>query len=436
MIKKILNFSSKLADKQFSIFNFKFSAKYFITHPLFSGSAVMILGSNFANFIAYLYHLIIGRLLGPISYGELSAIISFLGLILISLNFLGLVVVKFVSSAQHDERIEIYNWISNLAVKSSLILAGLILIATPIFSNFLHIEYLTFILITPILGLSVPSFVYRSFLQGTMKFKEVVTTTNLDLVTRLILGILFVYLGMSTFGAILGIVFSTLLSFFLLRHYLTSYRSTKNVEKFTKSRQVLKYAAPIFLATVGTNSMFSTDVVLVKHFFSSHDAGIYASLSTLGKIIFFGAGPVAAVMFPLISKRYSQGEPYRKIFVLSFLMTLTISLGVLLVYWLWPEVSITLLFGRKFLEGAPYLIWFGLFMTIFTLGSLILNYYLSIERTKTAIIVAIAALIQAVGIWLFHDTILTVIKVSIVSSSFFLVSMLLYFGYAKKGQSR
>ena len=73
-----------------------------IKHPLFSGSALMILGSNLANFIAYLYHLIIGRMLGPVAYGELSSVISALALIFISLNFLSLIIVKFVSSAQKN----------------------------------------------------------------------------------------------------------------------------------------------------------------------------------------------------------------------------------------------------------------------------------------------------------------------------------------------
>jgi O-antigen/teichoic acid export membrane protein len=402
-------------------------AKGLAAHPLFSGRAIMILGSNLANFVAYLYHLVIGRLLGPSSYGELSAVISFLGLILVSLNFLGLVIVKFVSSAQEGERAIIYKWISVLANRLGIILAIVFLVTTPFFSNFLHIDYLTFMLITPILGLSVPSFVYRSFLQGMMKFREVVTTTNLDFISRLILGIFFVYFGLETFGAILGIVFSTLFSFFLLRHYLSSYRYSTNGEKFKNSKALLKYAAPIFLATVGTNSIFSTDVVLVKHFFTPHDAGIYASLSTLGKIIFFGAGPISAVMFPLVSQRFSHGGAYRKIFILSFIMALTICLGVLLVYWLFPKISIRLLFGSDYLEGSTYLVWFGIFMTFFTLGSLILNFYLSIEKTKTAFIIAIVALMQAVGIWLFHDTILTVIKVSIIASFLFLGSMILYF---------
>jgi hypothetical protein len=81
------------------------------------------------------------------------------------------------------------------------------------------------------------------------------------------------------------------------------------------------------------------------------------------------------------------------------------------------------------LEAAPYLIWFGSFMTIYSLSSLILNFYLSKKQTKVVVFVVIAAIAQALGIWISHGSILAVIKVSLLSASFLLVSLLIYFGY-------
>ena len=407
-----------------------------VAHPLFSGSAIMIFGSNLANFIAYLYHLVIGRLLGPSAYGELSALLSILGLIFASLSFLGLVIVKFVSSAEKNELASIYTWFTKKSVVAGLSIAGFVLLLTPFLSNFLHIKATTFLLIAPILSFSVTSFVYRSFLQGLLRFKEVVVTTNLDIIGRLALGFVFISLGLSSFGAVLGLVFSTMIAFLLLRHYLRDYRLVKVKGDFGQSRKVVRYATPIFFATIATNSMFSTDVILVKHFFSPHDAGIYASVSTLGKIIFFGAGPVGAVMFPMISKRHAKGQGYKKIFFLSLLLTTAIAFGVLFIYWLFPELSIKILYGQEFLEGAPFLLWFGVFITIFTLASLILNYFLSRDKTIVTVAAVVAALAQILGIWIWHSSILEVIKVSIASSMIFLSSLLIYMGYEAKSGSK
>ena len=213
------------------------------------------------------------------------------------------------------------------------------------------------------------------------------------------------------------------------RYFLKDYKVSKDSGPRALGKRILAYAGPIFLVSLSTNSLYSTDVILVKHFFEAQSAGIYAALSTLGKIIFFGTAPVGAVMFPLVSQRQSQGKDYKKIFLLSLLFTLGISLLVLLIYWLAPELSLKILYGDKFLGASPYLVWIGLFMAIFSLGSLIAGFYLSKGDTRIWTLVVLAALGQALGIWFFHSSIFQVITVNIISASFLLVSLLIYFGY-------
>ena len=72
------------------ISNFKFQISNYVKHPLFSGSAVMIVGTNFANFLAYLYHLVLARMLGPSAYSDLAAALAAL-----SLFFNGFCVFRF-----------------------------------------------------------------------------------------------------------------------------------------------------------------------------------------------------------------------------------------------------------------------------------------------------------------------------------------------------
>ncbi|KKR82349.1 MAG: Capsular polysaccharide biosynthesis protein, partial [Candidatus Daviesbacteria bacterium GW2011_GWA2_40_9] len=166
---------------------------------------------------------------------------------------------------------------------------------------------------------------------------------------------------------------------------------------------------------------------LVKHFFSSHDAGIYAALSTLGKIIFFGAGPVAQVMFPIISKRHAQGEDYKKVFLYSLILSLLISLAVVLIYWLFPSLSVTILFGSSYLEVAGLLVQFGLFMTLLTLSSLMVNFYLSIGQTKVVVLPFVAALAQIIGLWFYHSSLEIVVNVSLVVSIALFAGLFVYF---------
>ncbi len=406
--------------------------KDFIKHPLFGGSATMVIGSNVANAIAYVYHLIIGRMLGPSSYGELSAVLSVLGLLFTSFNFLGLVIVKFVSAAKEKEIHFIFTWFTKKSVKAGILISAIFLLISPILNNFLHLKIATTLLVVPIVLFAFLAFVYRSFAQGLLKFWLVVVATNLDLITRLLIGLILIKLGFSVFGAVFGIVMSELVTYVYLKKYVTKHIKKGKDADITFAAKVFKYSIPILFATLTTNSIFTTDVILVKHFFNSHDAGIYASLSTLGRIIFYGTGPVSAVMFPLIAKRFSRKQNSNKVFLLSFLMTLGISLGVLLIYYLFPVLSIKILFGQEYLDGSKYLFLFGIFMTLFALSSLIFNYFLSIEQTKVVYISIVVSLMQIIGILIWHGSIYQVITVSIYSTLVFLIALISYYLYNSK----
>lgn len=403
-----------------------------MSHPLFSGSAIMIVGSNLANFFAYIYHLVIGRMLGPSLFGELAAIISLISLFTVTFNFFGLVVVKFVSAAKESEREALLAWFVKSAMLFGLIVGVIALILSPTLGNFLKVENKILFLIGPMLFISATTLVFRSFLQGVMRFKEVVLITNSELIGRLILGIIFIGLGYSVFGAIVGILVAMFTTLVFAWYLLKDYDFKANISGIVSTRKVVGYAFPILITSFATTSIFSTDLLLVKHYFSAHNAGIYASMSALGKIIFFGSAPVGAVMFPMISKRHARGQGYKKIFLLSLGLVTAISAGILLVYFLLPELMVNILYGSSFIDAAKNLAWFGLFMSIFSISSLIVSFFLSKGKTRIVIFVLLAAIVQAVGIWMFHESLIDVIRVNIASASFLLGVLLIYFGYEAK----
>lgn len=416
------------------ISNLKFKTSNFLRHPLFSGSLIMVIGGNLTNFVAYLYHLILGRMLGPSQYGVLVSTISLIGLLSITFSFLGLVIVKFVSVSPKDELDKILSWFNRKSLVVSIILLLIIILLTPLLSSFLKISLLIIVLTGPILSVSLVTSVYKSFLQGLLKFKEVVIVSNAEFFLRLITGVVFVYFGFSVFGAVIGVFFAALISLFLSFYFLRSYKLFLAKVELPYKKRILAYAFPLFIASLANNSLITVDLLLVKHFFDSHSAGLYAALSNLGKIIFYGAAPVASVMFPLVSKRFSQGQNSRKIFALSFLLTAAIAAGVLASYWLFPDLAIKILYGAKYLEIDNYLFLFGIVMTLFTFASLLVNYYLSKGQTKVSYLVLLAALLQIVGIWFYHDSILSVVRVSLVVIFILLALLLTYFVYEARAK--
>jgi O-antigen/teichoic acid export membrane protein len=247
------------------------------------------------------------------------------------------------------------------------------------------------------------------------------------MIGKLLFGLLFVYIGFSVFGAMLGLLCSTILGVFLGKRFLKGYRFTLKSSEAIDTKKVVSYSLPIFISSIATNSLLLMDLVLVKHFFPSSDAGIYASVATLGKIIFFGTAPVASVMFPIVSKKHAKGETYVKVFLLSLLLTFIIAVGVIALFLIIPELIVHSVYGNKYTDAGGYLFYYGIFILLFTLASLILNFYLSIGKTKLISIVVLSALAQIIGIWFYHDSLQSTITVSILCSLFFFGSLALYF---------
>ena len=396
-----------------------------VLNPLFSGSAIMIIGSNSSNFLNYLFHLIMGRMLGPANYGELASLISIMGLIGVIPGSVALVIVKYISSAKSKDEINsLIAWLRDKTLKISLIIFLIILIISPAVTSFLHINsviYLVFIAISFLFSLSAGF--NRAILQGLLKFKEMVLSVLAEYVVKLILCITLVSLGFAVGGALVGLVISIAVGWYLTTLYISV---KKTNSKNPNIRSMFLFTIPVVIQSVSTTSLYSSDLILVKHFFSSYEAGLYAALSTLGKIIFFATGPISAVMFPLVSKRASEGSSYKKIFILSFGVTAFFALILLSIYWFFPNLMIMLLYGSSYTGASNLLVWFGLFITLFTLSSLLINFNLSLGRTKLVLFPLLAALAQVVIIWAYHATLFNVIIISTVLTSLLLASLLVY----------
>ena len=67
----------------------------FIAHPLAKGSFIILVGSMVANVGAYAYHVLVGRLLGPVIYGEFSALLSLFYIINIGSGVVQTILAKF-----------------------------------------------------------------------------------------------------------------------------------------------------------------------------------------------------------------------------------------------------------------------------------------------------------------------------------------------------
>lgn len=401
-----------------------------VKNPLLSGSVLMMGGSLGASGINYFYHLAMGRVLGPVDYGTLAsifAVIYILSIVPISSSF---AVVKFISSAKTKEEVAgIFKEIKGLVFKISAGLAVGFLVISPGVSKFLHIDNVMLVaMIAPYVFFSLMSLVYQATLQGLLKFWGVVGPSLVSSVFKLVLGLGLVLLGWSVMGAMVGLVMAVMISFGYVRSLAKHIPSSETSKPFLIGG-FLRYSVPVLVQALAFTSLFTMDVILVKHYLSPFDAGLYAALSTLGKIIYFASQPLVGVMFPIVSGKRSRGEKYRNVFYISLLGTGAMSGVIVMIYYLFPELAVGVLYGKEYLAAQTELVWMGMFISVYMLSNLIVNFLLSIGRVRTVILPAMAAVAQLGAIMAWHGSILQVIQVSLVITSCLTGALFGYLGY-------
>lgn len=414
----------------------KTAVKRFVSHPLLSGSLVMMVGSMGVNVINYIYHLVMGRLLGPVDYGTLASIYSILYIVSIVPTSTSFAIVKFISSAKDkDELGSIYYGIKNLVLYVALGTSLIVALSSSAISKFLNIGSIWPVLfVAPVLFLSLITLVNQASLQGLLKFIGVVGPNLVSSIVKLLLGVLFVFLGWSVTGAIGAVVISVLLAYFYSTRLARGLFPQHQKSNF-KLMPFLRFSLPVLLQALAFTSIFTVDILLVKHFFPPYEAGLYASLSMLGKVIYFAASPITSTMFPIVSGRHARGEKYFKVFFASLGLTVLMSFSIVALYFLLPDLSIGLLYGQKYLAAKGDLVWMGLFLSFYTVAYILSNFYLSIGKTKLIILPLLTAIVQVVAIWFYHPTLHAVIMLSLGLMVFLAASFAIILGYNQLKQT-
>lgn len=412
--------------------------KKILTHPLFKGSAIVFGGAMINNILAYAYHLVVGRILGPAQYGELAALISIFYILNAPSNVLQSVLVKFFSTLKAKNDMRQAKRLYVVVLKYSALMIGIVFIilipCIPFIAGFLKVTTHAYIIwLYMIFALFVFGVINTSVFQAFQLFGKMTLIANIGSVARLIGGAVgaFFGVGWTLVASVASGLFTYGISLLPLKFLLT--RKSKPLQLSTKD--ALIYSIPTLIAITAITAIYSQDVILVKHFFSPRAAGLYSSLSVLGKIIFFASSAICTVTFPILAERNALNRQYGKIVAVSLLGVGGISFGLTGIYYLFPDLVIHMLFGEAFGAASPLLAGFGLFISFFSLSYLLTMMYLALGKTRVWIIVAAAAILQIVLISMQHSTLVEVIGSNIAVSVGLFASLLLYYPYAIRQHS-
>lgn len=404
--------------------------------PIARNSAVMFIGNMTGSFMNYIYNLFMGRMLGPEKYGVLAALMSLLYIVNIPSSAITTTIVKYTSNYKGENKIGkvrfIFEKLSNAFLLVGIVIFAFFLLFRFPVAQFLKIkEPILIVLMATLFIASLPMTINTGIISGLQKFNFIAGNSIFAAFIKLSLAFTLVKVGLGVRGALIGLSLSFFLPYFLT---FLPLRKLKEValENALPWKEMAKYALPAFLASLGMGLFTNTDIVLVKRFFSPYEAGIYSALSLTSRTIYFASTSVVTVMFALVAERFAKKADYKKVFLTSFGL---VALGVLactIFYAIFPNFVMRFFFGSKYLEAAKYLGLFALFISIYSLCFLMINYFLSIHQTKIALLSLSAAFLQAILIYFFHKDFWEVVWASVISTSILITVLGTYYLRAKE----
>ncbi|MBT8299366.1 MAG: sugar isomerase [Maribacter sp.] len=390
---------------------------------LFMGSVLLVNGGN------YVYNLILGRLLGPESFADAALLVT----LLLVLSFLGmtfqLATAKFAVIFSGSEWINFRNLIYRYAIIFGMITGALVILFSKEIQLFFNTQ-------TPymfvIFGFGIPLYflmsVNRGSYQGNVEFKNLSITYQTEMWSRLIITLallmfipmeapIIVALGIAL-SFLFGLVPSNFKGLSFSKPIILQAQSSKRVSQF-----IILTACYEFTQIIINNS----DVLLVKHYFDEMDAGLYASLALIGRVVYFVAWMFVMLLLPTVVQKQKDGEPTAPILFKYVGYVGILSISIIAVCYLFPELIITLMFGNAYVSMAGLLWQYALATSLFAISNIFAYYFLSLDHYIPVILSGMLGLSQIFLIVLFHDELISVVHMQIIAMAILLVVQLLYF---------
>ncbi len=304
-----------------------------------------------AGVLNALYHVVVARMLGPVSYGTLSALGTLALLLQTPVSIISLVYTRRGAGPS-----EVWRHAAGWVAAGTALWLALFAVSGPVAELF-HLPP-DLVVVT---GLTVvPALAYGAFdgiLQWAASFGWVGTLTVLDSLTRT-LG------AFATYAWRLGltglIVFGPLTA---LTDVVVAWFGVRRAVRWATRQGLPHFSGLINAGGVGVLALVltSTDVLVAKHGLPPRAAGYYSGLATMGRAPVFFAGAVGTV---LLSS--AQRDPGRARYYLVRSLVLVGALGTIgvLVYVAAGHLAVSLMLGPRFLPMLPQLVVYTAAMTM------------------------------------------------------------------------
>jgi len=393
---------------------------------LLKHGVLVLLGTTASMILGYFFQVFAGRLLGPSDYGIFGSLAAILYIVSVIGGAITTSITKFASEFNaRKEMGKLKGMLVSYSLKSAALGAVIAAIFLPLsagLANALRIEDpFLIVILAVIFPFSFVSAVLGGMLNGLQRFEQLSATQVLNSLVKLLFGIGLVLLGFGVLGAILGLVFASIAtlsaSLFFLRCLF------KEKSESVSGVKIVSYSIPVLASTALLAIMVNADIILVKHFFPSRDAGFYVAASTLTKVILWASGALLIAMFPKVSDMNAKNSSPAKLLRSTLCYILLLSFLTVALLFLAPKWVTVLVFGERFEEASALMLPFAAAISLYSLSNAFIRYDLAVARFSFLYPLCLASACEIALIALFHSSLLQVIHVLIAINALLLASL-------------
>jgi len=381
-----------------------------------SGSAVLVSGSGLTTVINLAYNVVVARFLGPRGFGHATVVYTLLTLLsAITLSFQIMAAKAVAQQETADAKAAVYRGLHRNAWACGLLVGLILLLSQRAIASYLNLPDPSLVALLAIgAAFYVPLGTRRGYIQGTYKFHRLAINLILEGAVRLGGSLVLILLGFGVRGVIAANAAAIAAAYLGLAPKLTERLSNPLHWSY-----VLHEAVQALVFFSGQVLINNCDIVLVKHFFAAREAGLYAAVAMVGRVIFAFCSAVVNTTFPLVAG--TRDEARRDFRVIATSLLLVLGIGSILAFALYvaPARLWTWSFGAGFTIGGrfglPYLLaLYALTTVVYSLSVVIITFEMSYKITNTSWVQLLFSGILIAAICRFHNSLLEVIVVQLI----------------------
>lgn len=365
---------------------------------LWGGGMVLIVSALVGNFLNFLFNIYLGNKLSLEEFGLISLFTSFLYIAQILFSCLSSTITR-VSALYLGKygvpAMVIWKKFNRWSVGTSIIISVAWMALMPALKViFKTDDILPFVFFTPVWMIGLLGATNSGFLSGSQKFGVLGVATIIEAATKLLMAYCIVELGLG--HVVYAIPASMGVAFLITWMFIRKLNNKVKVEEVaeTKTQLPVKFIFTNLLGRLSNIAFLGMDILLAKILLSSADAGTFALVSTVGKMVYFLGGLSNQFVIPLISKE--EGALRNPISVFNKILLATVSVCVVgyLGVGVFGFITVPLLFGARARVIVALLPVYILGIVAYTIAGTIVSYHQTRNRFFVPIFAFLFSLFQ------------------------------------------